>query len=123
MISTAEQMNPLSKRWFLKKFEGFHDTENGIPAEMRPGFLAQGKKKFNELAAILDKNGPDATTVVGGAESLADFLIAGFIFQLKLVLPPEEWEQVASWRDGRWAKYLERWPLNQAGHGEEFYRA
>lgn len=107
MIAMAEQLNPVSEQYYRGRFLMCFGTETALPLEKRPGVLAEVKKKLDDLAAIIDKNGPGATTIVGNATSLADFLITGFFLLSKLLLPPKEWEQVAGWHNGRWATYLE----------------
>lgn len=122
VITTSEQLNPQSKEWYLRKFATILGTAPGVPAEKRPEVLARAKKRFDELGVTLDKNGPGAASIVSDTPSLADFLVAGFMFSLRLGLLADEWEQVAGWHDGRWAKYLERWPLPQSENEEDkFY--
>jgi len=66
------------------------------------------QKGFNELAAHLDKNGPDNDFVMGKEPTFADFILMSLLQVIHAVIS-DEWEgRVQHWDGGKWKKIRER---------------
>jgi glutathione S-transferase len=60
---------------------------------------------FTNLAALLDENGSDASTLVMGKRvTFADFMVAAFLECIFLIHPDEWAARVRTWDGGRWEK-------------------
>ena len=77
--------------------------------EVREGHWMALEAGYDQIAAIIEKNGPGIDYVAGGSEpTRADFILVAFLIRIKIVLP-EEWEKrVKEWSGGRWARLLKK---------------
>ncbi|KAF8524592.1 hypothetical protein BU17DRAFT_63157 [Hysterangium stoloniferum] len=65
------------------------------------------QKGFSEMAAHLDKNGPDNDFVIGTQATFADFILVSMLQIIYLVIP-DEWEgRIQHWDNGKWKKIRE----------------
>ena len=89
---------------FGKKLEEF-----GPEGEVREGHWKALEAGSNQIAAIIEKNGPDIDYVAGGSEpTRADLILVSFLMWIKTIVP-EEWEKrVKGWSGGRWERLLKK---------------
>ena len=89
---------------FNKKLEEFSPE-----GEVREGHWKALEAAYDQIAAIIEKNGPGVDYVAGGSEpTRADILLVSFLIWIKIVLP-EEWEKrVKDWSGGRWERLLKK---------------
>ena len=122
VATTNKQLNPYSEKYFRRTREALL---GGKLEEIRPAGpkREQGFKKFkaglDELSAFMDKNGEGKLFVMGDTISFADFLIGSWLFFFKVMVPDEEWKELASWNSGRWGKHFEALQTYEAGVGDE----
>ena len=122
VAATNKQLNPYSEEYFRRTREAFL---GGKLEEIRPAGpkREQGfkdlKAKLDELSPLMDKNGEGKLFVMGDTISFADFLISSAFFFFKIMVPDEEWKEVASWNGGRWGKHFEALKKYEAGVGDE----
>ncbi|KAF8524615.1 hypothetical protein BU17DRAFT_63175 [Hysterangium stoloniferum] len=62
------------------------------------------QKRFSDLAAHQDKNGPESTFILGAQVTFADFILLAMLEQLVLTAPDEWKQKVEHWDNGRWKK-------------------
>ena len=77
--------------------------------EVREGHWRALEAGYDQIAAIIEKNGSDVDYVAGGSEpTCADILIVSFLIWIKIIMP-EEWEKrVKGWSGGRWERLLKK---------------
>ena len=77
--------------------------------ETREGHWRALEAAYDQMAAIIEKNGPGVDYVAGGNEpTRADIIILSYIVWLKTILP-DEWEKrVKHWSDGRWERLSQK---------------
>ena len=65
----------------------------------------EGMNKVNACIAKTDAKGP---FVMGDTISWADFFISGYLMYFKVIWgkDSEEWNDIASWNEGRWGNFL-----------------
>ncbi|KIY67227.1 hypothetical protein CYLTODRAFT_431446 [Cylindrobasidium torrendii FP15055 ss-10] len=98
---SAEYFRETRERAFHCKIEEIEPQ-----GEERAQAWAKAKAEFDQIAEWYEK---DQILVMGDKVSYADVALAGWIVWLKLVFGEEsdEWQDIATWSDGRWAKLLE----------------
>ena len=107
-------MNPRSAEYFRRTREAmFGPLEAMAPAgsEKRAEHLKGCAKAFGEtIAGWLGKtpDGKERLFFMGGDTlCYADVTIAGFLKCIQKLTTPEEWKNVMSWDNGRWARFME----------------
>ncbi|KAJ7157231.1 hypothetical protein C8R46DRAFT_1293733 [Mycena filopes] len=63
------------------------------------------KDGFGRVDSWIRKNST-GKFIMGDSVCYADMVVAGFLRWTKLVLPKENWEDIMSWHDGRWANLM-----------------
>ena len=89
---------------FGKKLEEFSPE-----GEVRDGQWKALEAGYDQIAAIIEKNGPDVDYFAGGSEpTRADIILVSFLIWIKIILP-EDWEKrVKHWSGGRWERLLKK---------------
>jgi len=62
------------------------------------------QKGFSDLAAHLDKNGPESTFILGAQVTFADFILLAMLENLVLAAPGEWKKNIQHWDNGRWKR-------------------
>ena len=77
--------------------------------EVREGQWKALEAGYDQIAAIIEKNGPGVDYIAGGNEpTRADFILVSFLIWLKFILP-DEWEKRGKqWSGGRWERLLKK---------------
>jgi len=86
---------------FGKKYE---DIE--VKGPEREQMWIKGEKDFELLARCFDKNTDGGEFFNGKQVSLTDFELGGFLVYLSKISPNDGWGRIASWQDGRWARFV-----------------
>ncbi|THH04233.1 hypothetical protein EW145_g5669 [Phellinidium pouzarii] len=76
------------------------------------------KEGLDFTADLYDTNGANKPFYLGDTFSFADTVVIGYLMWVKIILgaDSDEWKLVASWREGRWEKFLEltkKWQWQQ----------
>lgn len=97
---TLEELRPAGP----KRVEGFKDA----------------KERLDKLNIMLNNNRDGNLWVMGGNEpSFADFVLGSHLWFWRLLLAKEEWDDVKTWHDGRWARVVEALSSWEDGIGDE----
>ncbi|KAF8588672.1 hypothetical protein K439DRAFT_1629461 [Ramaria rubella] len=92
------------EKWYNKKLEEFSPE-----GPVRDAHWKALNEAFDQVAAIMEKNGPGVDFVAGGDEpTWADIFIVSYLAWIKAVLP-DEWEnRVKKWSGGKWATLMDK---------------
>jgi glutathione S-transferase len=77
------------------------------------------KARLDMLSGLLDKSSSGKPFVMGDTLSFADYVLGGWLLFLKVMINPKEWQEVAGWNEGRWARVLTAMEPWEVGKGEE----
>ena len=99
----SEYFRRTRELWFGKTLEEFSE------GEVRESQWKAFEAGYDQIAAIIEKNGPDVDYVAGGSEpTRADIILMSFLIWIKIILP-DEWEKrVKHWSGGRWERLLKK---------------
>jgi glutathione S-transferase len=116
------RLNPRSEAYFRSTREAslgekLEDVRPPGPKRER-GFKGL-KTQLDMLNGFLDNIGSGKPFVMGDTLSFADCVLGGWLFFLKLMIDSEEWQEVACWNGGRWARVLATMEQWEAGKGDE----
>ena len=81
--------------------------EEICPAEKRAEQLEKLRVALSKVAAIWDKNGAGKPFYFGDTFTFADCIAGGYLLWAKRVLLKEEWDVIATFDGGRWARLVE----------------
>ncbi|KIK30027.1 hypothetical protein PISMIDRAFT_671047 [Pisolithus microcarpus 441] len=107
LVRSTEIMNERSAEYFIATREvGFKEKFSEFSPEgpKREEHWALLEQMFNTSKEWYDEEG--GKWLMGDVLSYADIIIASRLFWFKRVLHDDEWEKIANWHDGRWAKLL-----------------
>ncbi|KAH7925163.1 hypothetical protein BV22DRAFT_1065541 [Leucogyrophana mollusca] len=108
VFRTAEILNARSAEYFIRtrsKNFGIADWEEMSPVgEKRDADWANLKKGLDTVSGWYEKS--EGKWIMGDTFSYADIIVACRILWFKRVLKEEEWKEVSSWNNGRWANVL-----------------
>ncbi|KAH7907798.1 hypothetical protein BJ138DRAFT_1013958 [Hygrophoropsis aurantiaca] len=109
MRRTTDILNPRSKDYFIrartKMFRLARWEDLAPDGERRDTDWANLKKGLETVNGWYEKS--DGQWIMGNTFSYADIIVACRIFWYKNVLTDEEWRELSSWNDGRWARLVE----------------
>ncbi|KAI6012639.1 hypothetical protein F5J12DRAFT_543642 [Pisolithus orientalis] len=107
IVRTSEILDERSAEYYITTREAtFKEkfTEFSPEGPKRDENWAILERMFNASQEWYDKE--VGKWLMGDVFSYADIIIAAVLFWFKRVLHDDEWEKIASWHDGRWAKLL-----------------
>lgn len=114
MPATTSILDARSGEYFRRVRErnmfGGRKFEDVLPkGEKRKVEWMRVKEGFNRLDGWLQMEKVDGPYLMGHTPCFSDFAIAGMILWMKKVWgeDSEEWTDISTWNDGRWAAFLE----------------
>jgi glutathione S-transferase len=107
-------LNPRSEVYFRPTreamFFGGVKLEDVVPkGEKRQVEWMKGKATFEKLHGLLEEGRVDGPYVMGTTPCFTDFAIAAAFLWIKYLVgeESEEWKDILTWQNGRWAALLE----------------
>ncbi|KAI6154078.1 hypothetical protein BKA82DRAFT_4097274 [Pisolithus tinctorius] len=107
IVRTSEILNERSAEFYIATRETMFEekfTELSAEGLKREEHWTNLERMFNTSQEWYDKE--EGKWLMGDVFSYADIIVAAILFWLKRVLHDDEWEKIASWHDGKWAKLL-----------------
>ncbi|KAJ8501902.1 hypothetical protein ONZ51_g273 [Trametes cubensis] len=109
--AVANHLPPRSEVYFRKTREVGFGVANlddiAPPGPKRDEAWAGVKKGLAMIAEWLQADGSDKLFFTGKDKIVyADMTVAGFLIWARVVLDKKEWEDLISWHEGRWGKFM-----------------